>query len=125
MYHKDYLKEKYTVTEIAKQLGRPRRTIEGEIARGTVYLQSNDLTYRKVYYVDVAQRKYVKNGKNKGPQLKIVNDHKLARYIESKIINEKYTSDVVIVQIKAKGRSLRQVSVREHYITTLTEEMSF
>ena len=98
-----YLKEKYTVTEIAKRLGRHRRTIEREIARGTVYLQNSDLTYRKAYCADVAQRKYVENGKNKGPQLKIGNDHKLARYIESKIINEKYSPDAVIGQIKVKG----------------------
>jgi len=32
-----YLKEKYTVTEIAKRLGRHRRTIEREITRGTIY----------------------------------------------------------------------------------------
>jgi len=98
-----YLKEKYTIMEIAKRLGRHRRTIEREIARGTIYLQNSDLTYRKVYCADVAQRKYVENGKNKGPQLKIGNDHKLARYIESKIINEKYSPDAVIGQIKAKG----------------------
>jgi IS30 family transposase len=98
-----YLKEKYTVMEIAKRLGRHRRTIEREIARGSVYLQNSDLTYRKAYCADVAQRKYVENGKNKGPQLKIGNDHKLARYIETKIINEKYSPDAVIGQIKAKG----------------------
>jgi len=98
-----YLKEKYTVIEIAKRLGRHRRTIEREIARGTVYLQNTDLTYRKVYCADVAQRKYIENGKNKGPQLKIGNDHKLVRYIEAKIIKEKYSPDAVLGQIKAKG----------------------
>ncbi len=98
-----YLKEKYTVTEIAKRLGRHRRTIEREITRGTIYLQNSDLTYRKEYCADVAQRRYVENGKNKGPRLKIGNDHELVRYIESKIINEKYSPDAVIGQIKAKG----------------------
>jgi len=98
-----YLKEKYSVLEISKKLGRHKRTIEREIGRGTVYLQNSDLTYRKAYCADAAQRKYEENGKNKGPQLKIGNDHKLARYIESKIINEKYSPDAVIGQIKVKG----------------------
>jgi len=98
-----YLRENYTIQEISKRLGRHKRTIEREIARGTVYLQNSDLTYRKVYCADVGQRKYIENGKNKGPQLKIGNDHKLARYIESKIINEKYSPDAVLGEIKAKG----------------------
>jgi len=42
-----YLKEKYPVMEIAKRLGRHRRTIEREIARGMVYLQKSYLNYRK------------------------------------------------------------------------------
>lgn len=41
-----YLK-KYTVTEIAKRLGRHRRIIEREKARETLYLQNSDLTYKK------------------------------------------------------------------------------
>ena len=97
------LKEKYKVLEIANRLGRNIRTIEREIARGTVYLQNSDLSMRKEYCADVAQRKYRENGKNKGPQLKIGNDHNLAKYIEAKIINEKYSPDAVIGQIKAKG----------------------
>jgi len=98
-----YLREKYTIIEIAKRLGRHKRTIEREIARGTVYLRNSDLSYRKAYCADAGQRKYIENGKNKGSQLKIGNDHKLARYIERKIIEEKYSPDAVIGEIKAKG----------------------
>jgi len=47
------------------------------------------------------------------------------RYIESKIINEKYSPDAVIGQIKAKGLKFKPVSARKHYITTLTEGMYF
>ncbi|NLX64222.1 MAG: IS30 family transposase [Clostridiaceae bacterium] len=98
-----YLREKYTIQQIAKRLGRHKRTIEREIARGTVYLQNSDLSYRKAYCADVGQRKYIENGKNKGPQLKIGNDHKLTRHIETKIIKGKYSPDAVIGEIKAKG----------------------
>lgn len=97
------LKEKFSKSAIAKRLGRHIRTIEREIARGTVFLQNSDLSYRKEYCADAAQRKHIENGKNKGPQLKIGNDHKLAKYIEKKIVDEKYSPDAVIGQIKVQG----------------------
>jgi len=43
------------------------------------------------------------------------------RYIESKIINEKYSPDAVIGQIKAKGLKFKTSICTKHYITTLTE----
>lgn len=43
------------------------------------------------------------NNENKGPTLKIGHDHKLAKYIEKKIIQDKYSPDAVIGEIKAKG----------------------
>lgn len=97
------LKENMEPFEIAKRLGRHVRTIEREIKRGTIKLQNTDLTYRKEYCADVAQRKYEERSKNKGPGLKIKNDHKLANHIENKIIKEKYSPDGVIGQIKENG----------------------
>jgi len=107
------LRERYTIEtllkegmkpfEIAKRLGRHIRTIEREIKRGTIKLMNSDLTYRKEYCADVAQSKYEERSKNKGPGLKIKNDHKLANHIENKIIKEKYSPDAVIGQIKVEG----------------------
>jgi IS30 family transposase len=107
------LKERYKIealrkagfsnTKIALEIGRSDRTIRREIARGTITLLNSDLTKREEYCADVAHRKYLENASNKGPGLKIGNDHKLAEYIEKKIINEKYSPDAVIGQIKAKG----------------------
>lgn len=68
---------------------------------------------------------------NKGPQLKIGNDHKLAKYIEKKIINEKYSPNAVIGQIKAKGlkfntsictKTLYNYIDREDVFTQLTNK---
>lgn len=89
--------------DIAEQIGKSERTIRREIKRGTVVFLNTDLTERKEYCADVAQRKYVENAVNKGPGLKIGNDHKLAKYIEDKILNENQSPDVVIGRIKAKG----------------------
>jgi IS30 family transposase len=107
------IKERYTIEillkeglkpiEIAKRLGRHKRTIEIEIAKGTIRLLNSDLTYRKEYCADVGQRVYEENSQNKGPGLKIGNDHKLAKHIEEKIKEEKYSPDAVIGEIKAKG----------------------
>lgn len=92
-----------TNSKIAEQIGKSDRTIRREIARGTVKLLNSDLTTRDQYCADVAHRKYLDNASNKGPGLKIGNDHKLVKYIEAKIIKEKYSPDAVIGRIKLEG----------------------
>lgn len=97
------LKENLKPLEIAKRLGRHLRTIEREIKRGIVQLLNTDLTCKNVYCADRAQELYWTKAKNKGPGLKIGNDHELTKHIEHKIIKEKYSPDAVIGEIKAKG----------------------
>ena len=97
------LKEKIKPFEIAQRMKKGTRTIEREIAKGTVRLLNYDLTYRKEYCADTGQRKYEENARNKGPGLKIGKDHKLVKHIENKIIKEKYSPDAVIGEIKEKG----------------------
>lgn len=97
------LKEGLKPFEIAQRMGKGLRTIEREIARGTVRLLNHDLTYREEYCADAGQRIYEENARNKGPDLKIGKDHKLAKHIEKKIIKEKYSPDAVIGEIKEKG----------------------
>lgn len=97
------LREKLTPFEIAKRLGRHPRTIEREIAKGRVALKNSDWTYRYEYCADHGQSVYNKNGANKGPGLKIGNDHKLVRHIEARIVKEKYSPDAVIGEIKKNG----------------------
>lgn len=85
---------------IAKQLGRHKRTIEREITRGTIKLLNSDLTYRDEYCADSSHRIYQQNAANKGPGLKISNDHELAEHIEKKIIEDKFSPGAVMGQIK-------------------------
>ncbi len=96
------LQQKLSAIEIAKILGKHKRTIEREILRGIVVLLSSDLLPVKRYCADVGQRIYCENGANKGPSLKIGRDHKLAQHIEKKIIKEKYSPDAVIGELRAK-----------------------
>jgi IS30 family transposase len=84
-------------------MGKGTRTIEREIAKGKVRLLNYDLTYKEEYCADAGQRIYEENGRNKGPGLKIGKDHKLVKYIEKKIIKEKYSPDAVIGEIIEKG----------------------
>lgn len=97
------LKEKRKPKEIAKTLGKHTRTIEREIARGTVTLLTSELIYKNSYCADAGHRVSQQNAQNKGAGLKIANDHELARHIEKKIIKEKYGPDAVIGEIRAKG----------------------
>ena len=97
------LKEKLSAKEVAKRLGRHPRTIEREIAKGRVRLKNSDWSYRYEYCADLGQRVYNKNAANKGPGLKIGNDHKMIKHIEERIVNKKYSPDAVIGEIQAKG----------------------
>lgn len=101
------LKEGKKPKEIAKVMGRDRRTIEREIARGSVRLLNSDLTYSVKYCADVGQRRYEEASSNKGAGLKIGHDHELANYIEKRIKEDKYSPDAVIGEIKAKGLKFR------------------
>jgi len=99
--------------EISSQLNRDRRTIERELKRGSVVQRSmNPYMSKEVsvpmyidkscYLADVGQRIKEERAANKGRGLKIGNDHDLARYIEKKIGEERYSPDAVIGSIKVQ-----------------------
>ena len=90
-------------TEVSRQLGRDRRTVEREIARGKTVQRNSDLTEKTVYLADVGQRKHEEAAANKGRGLKIGHDHKLSQYLEQTIGKEKWSPDAAIGAIKARG----------------------
>ncbi len=103
-----------TPDDIGKSLKRDRRTIERELERGGVELRRTNPSNSKsiseplyitetVYAADVGQRRYKERSANKGRGYKIGHDHRLAEYIEKKIVGEKYSPDAVIGEIKEKG----------------------
>lgn len=99
----DLLEAGLTPTEVGRQMGRDRRTIEREIISGSV-VQVDSLWRENIRYcADTGQRKHEERVSNKGRPLKIGHDHKLAEYIEKKIGEEKYAPDAVIGEIRAKG----------------------
>jgi len=97
------LQMKITPKEIAARLGRDRRTIEREIRRGSVVQRDSEWRDRLVYMADVGQRVREEKAANKGRGLKIGHDHALARYLEQKIGEEKWSPDAAIGAIAAQG----------------------
>jgi len=111
-----------TPADIGRALNpkRDRRTIERELKRGmTEHKRMNPSSSKsvsqplyiveKVYAADVGQRRYAEASANKGRGYKIGHDHRLAAYIEKKIIEEKYSPDAVIGEIKAIGLKFETV----------------
>jgi len=96
------LQQKLSSIEIAKTLGKHRRTIEREITCGIVRMLSSELVFINKYCADAGQRIYRSNATNKGAGLKIGRDHKLAQHIEAKIIKDKYLPDAVIGELRLK-----------------------
>ena len=110
------LKEGYKPKEIAKVLGRDRRSIEREIQRGKVtkkienpYVSRNprvpDYIEKTFYSAKVANKNAEWMQTGKGRPLKIAKDKELFKHIESKIAYDNYAPDAVIGEIKEKALS--------------------
>lgn len=91
---------------------RDRRTIERELQRGLVEQKRLNPSHKKyeplyivekIYKADAGQMRHDERAANKGRGLKIGNDQKLADYIEKKIKEDKWSPDVIIGRLKAKG----------------------
>jgi IS30 family transposase len=102
-------------TEIAEELNCHRTTISREIKKGLILIKrgigQDDLEY---YDYDVAQRKYDNNATAKGPNLKIGNNHKLAKFIEKKV-KEKYSPEVIAHLIDEKDEFVMSLSYKTIY----------
>lgn len=94
-----YNEEHLTYTEIGKKLGKHRTTISREIKLGLLELETSYLPKWK-YCAEVAQRKNEENETEKGTNLKIGNDMKLANFIEKEMKEEKSSPEVVEYKIK-------------------------
>ena len=94
------LKEKKSKAEIARTLRVDYTTIMREINRGQTVQRDTNLIDREVYCAETAERKYQEHLRAKGPDLKIGNDHELAKYIEDKIADDGYSPEAALHKIK-------------------------
>lgn len=93
--------------EIADRIGVHPSTIYREEKRGRYIHRNSDWTETERYSPDIADQKYRENLKAKGPELKIGNDQELADYIESRIINDGFSPEAVLGEIKQKEMSFQ------------------
>jgi len=61
-----YLEDKKSIEEIARKISRARSTIYREVKRGSIMRLQYDLSEKKQYRADVAQRDYRAQAKHKG-----------------------------------------------------------
>ena len=96
------LKVKASVAEIAKATGFCRKTIYNEIERGTC-VQQHDAEFVREYCADFAERKYQENLREKGPEIKLGHDYDFAKYLEKKIVEERFSPAAALAWIPAHG----------------------
>lgn len=89
--------------EIAVILRRDVSTIYREFKRGKISRMQSDLTEKEQYRANVGQADYIRRGKNKERSLKIGKDHCLEGYIRIKLLEDHYSPDAIIGEIKARG----------------------
>ncbi|MDO5434487.1 IS30 family transposase [Eubacterium sp.] len=94
------LKKRVPVKEIAREIGKHFTTVYKEIKKGTIELQNGDLSYRKEYCADYAQRIHEEVSHNKGIDIKLGHDYCTADKIESLIKEKNYSPYAVSCELK-------------------------
>ena len=90
----------HKVVEVAEYLHVHRSTIYREIKRGEYTHRNSDYTEETRYSSDLGQKNHDWNAQGKGRNIKIGNDIKLAEYIENKIVENKYRTEVSLYKDK-------------------------
>ena len=105
-------KKRKSQAEIAKKLGISRPTLSRELRRGKVEYLDSELKKYTSYSAHVAQSSYAYKSSNKGPGIKIGNDHKLCRILEQKLSGRGadgkvkrrgYSPDAVVMNFDKQG----------------------
>lgn len=89
--------------EVARYLGVNRSTITREYRKGAYMHRNSDYTEEERYSADLAQSKHEFLVQTRGAGLKIGKDLKLAEFIEGKIVDEKYSPEAALAEIKNKN----------------------
>ncbi len=90
-----YLDLRIPTGQIAKSLNCCPNTVRNEIRRGLCDKMLSDLRIIKSYDPYYAQSQYDIKSSNKGPCLKVGNDHGYVKFVEHMIVNEKYSPDAI------------------------------
>lgn len=94
------LKEKRSISEIAKILDRHYMTIYREIKKGTVELIDYLLKPYNQYCADAGQRIADEQKHNKGRDLKVADDLEFVKFMEVMILEKRYSPCAILAYIK-------------------------
>lgn len=97
------LREGYSIPEVAASIGHKYHTVRYEVIKGTVTQIDTHLVKHEVYKADYAQMVSLNNMSNRGRNLKIGSDHKLAAYIEYMVKNQKYSPEALLLHALNEG----------------------
>ncbi|MEN7974153.1 MAG: IS30 family transposase [Verrucomicrobiota bacterium] len=98
-----FLKAGMAESNIARQLGRDRRTIGREVERGQVEHLNSDLITTMVYNADRAQDVYDENATAKGPVVKLKANSAAVEFIRCHIVIRRWSPEAVAARMKQKG----------------------
>ena len=94
-------------TAIAREIETSHVTIYKELQRGTYMKLNSDYTETKRYSADRAQQRADFEAKSKGAPLKIGNDRKFVKFIETMILKHKYSPSAILDYIKEHNLAFR------------------
>lgn len=92
--------KKISARLLSDKIGCSESTIRRELRRGKVLQLSSELIKYKSYSAEIGQQYYDYQSSNKGPNLKVSNDYEFVKYVEYKIIKNKYSPDAVIMELE-------------------------
>jgi IS30 family transposase len=96
------LEGKLPVPKIAEKLNKHKATVYREINRGSITRISSNLEEIFVYRANVAEKDYKTRVANRERSLKIGKDKSLEEHIRKKLLNDRYSPDAIIGEIKLK-----------------------
>ncbi len=91
-----------SISNIAKELSRSRSTIYTEIDRGLVTQRKNGEEQR-IYFADVAQRRYENSRQGSFSALKIASAEQFIEWIEIKVFKENWSFDAAVGYAKVNN----------------------
>lgn len=95
-----WVKAKVPVVRMAEMLEKSRQAVYEELKRGECELRASDWTMYKSYSATIAEDKYRENLKAKGVALKIGKDFEYARFLETKIKDDKFSPEAALAASK-------------------------
>lgn len=103
-----FLSKGFKPSKIASILDRSRSTISRHINNkaNTDFVKLGKKV-KRMYVASIAHHNYINNKSRRGAKYKLFNDLNLVKYLEDKVINEKWSPEVAIGRAKLLGLSFK------------------